>query len=69
MNQKQPYLKKRKSYTVYLYNPDFGDEEICAALDCGHPYRRHFDSYSDWAAVGCKYCGCGCFKPQKLKCE
>lgn len=41
------------------YDPDFGDNRIC---ECGHPYHRHFDSYENWAPVGCKYCGCYAFK-------
>lgn len=35
-------------------------QERCA---CGHPYRRHFDTYDDMAPVGCKYCGCSEFSP------
>lgn len=25
---------------------------------CGHTYYRHFDTWDDMEAVGCKYCGC-----------
>ena len=41
--------------TLRLYNPKFGDDKVCK---CGHSYDRHFDSYEDMAAVGCKYCQC-----------
>ncbi len=49
------------------YNPQFGDEKECVAVDpetgeaCGHPYYRHFDTYEDMLPVGCKYCGCRTF--------
>ena len=38
---------------VLLYDPEYGDDVEC---ECGHPYRRHFDTYEDMAPVGCKYC-------------
>jgi hypothetical protein len=37
------------------YDPNFGDERECA---CGHPYRRHFDTYENMSPASCKYCGC-----------
>lgn len=37
------------------YDPKHGDERRC---HCGHTYYRHFDSYEDMEAVGCKYCSC-----------
>ena len=56
------------------YDAAFGDDRLCV---CGtglpswgnspyerghHTYYRHFDSYDNMRAVGCKYCGCGTFK-------
>jgi len=63
-----PYIKRRRSYTEYLYNPGYGDSKLCK---CGHDYFRHFDTYEDMAAVGCKYCGSDCakFRPAKLECK
>lgn len=36
-----------------MYDSNFGDDRLCL---CGHPYYRHFDTYDDMAAIGCKYC-------------
>lgn len=44
-------------FSTNLYNPKF-DSENAPACACGHSYERHFDSYEDMAAVGCKYCNC-----------
>lgn len=44
------------------YNPNYGDDRMCV---CGHPYYRHFDSYDNMEAVGCKYCGCQKFIEKK----
>ena len=53
-----------------LYDPKFGDDRVC---NCGHTYRRHFDTYDDMRPVGCKYCGCQKFAespaPAAKKCE
>jgi hypothetical protein len=35
------------------YEETFGDNKTC---ECGCPYYRHFDTYSNMDAVGCKYC-------------
>lgn len=35
------------------YDPNFGNDIMC---QCGHVYRRHFDTYDNMAPVGCKYC-------------
>jgi hypothetical protein len=35
------------------YDPNFGDDILC---ECTHPYYRHFDTYSNMDAIGCKYC-------------
>ena len=50
---------QNKLETVVKYNPKFGDDREC---ECGHPYYRHFDTYEDMEACGCKYCGCYEFK-------
>lgn len=44
------------------YDPEIGDDKECA---CGHMYYRHFDSYEDWAPVGCKYCACDTFQEKQ----
>lgn len=54
-NIEQPYIDGK-------YNPNYGDNRIC---NCGHVYERHFDSYEDNEAVGCKYCNCFEFKEMK----
>lgn len=55
-NSNEPYLK----YTVIQkkYNPNYGDNRMCI---CGHSYYRHFDSYENMEAIGCKYCCCNEF--------
>lgn len=58
-NLESPYLITTKTITLRHYNPDYGDDRICV---CGHPYHRHFDSYEDDKAVGCKYCHCFTFE-------
>jgi hypothetical protein len=54
-----PYKKGINVYPTLKYNHDFGDDKICK---CGHPYHRHFDSYEQMRAVGCKYCQCYTFE-------
>jgi hypothetical protein len=51
----RPYLEIVTVETEKKYNPNFGDDKICK---CGHSYYRHFDSYEQMEAIGCKYCGC-----------
>jgi hypothetical protein len=53
----QPYIITTtvEVITERKYNPKFGDNRIC---ECGHPYYRHFDTYDDMEACGCKYCDC-----------
>jgi|TARA_R110000744_G_scaffold26640_2_gene65369 hypothetical protein len=55
----RPYLEIVTVETEKKYNPNFGDEKKCK---CGHSYHRHFDSYEQMEAIGCKYCGCYDFK-------
>lgn len=57
--KKEPYIIKERVVVERFYNPDYGDNEICR---CGHAYYRHFDSWEDMEAVGCKYCPCHTFK-------
>lgn len=52
-----PYLEK--VIIEKVWNPDFNQSAKCK---CGHLYERHFDSYEDMAAVGCKYCPCNHFE-------
>lgn len=61
----QPYLKvvTINVETIYKYNPNYGNDRVCK---CGHSYYRHFDSYENMEAVGCKYCGCDNFKEKKI---
>lgn len=59
--KQEPYIMKQRIVTDYLYNPKYGDSKIC---DCGHTYDRHFDSYYDMNACGCKYCSCYTFKEE-----
>ena len=54
----KPYLFKTIKVKKRMYNPEYGDDQICK---CGHPYYRHFDSYADMIPVGCKYCECFVF--------
>lgn len=54
-----PYLEYEYKVKQYMYNPNYGDNRMCV---CGHPYVRHFDSYENMEACGCKYCGCQEFK-------
>ena len=55
-----PYLTKVETIVhERVYNPDYGDERICK---CGHHYYRHFDSYEENVACGCKYCRCFTFE-------
>ena len=51
----EPYLEYEYKVVERKYNPNYGDNRMCI---CGHPYHRHFDSYENMEAVGCKYCGC-----------
>lgn len=46
------------------YDPVFGDDKVCK---CGHPYNRHFDTYEEMRAVGCKYCQCSNFEERLLE--
>lgn len=51
----EPYITKYSLEKTIGYNSKFGDDKEC---ECGHPYYRHFDTYEDMEACGCKYCGC-----------
>lgn len=58
------YLEEVKVKIIKKYNPNFGDNRECT---CGHPYHRHFDSYENMQAVGCKYCGCYHFEDKLIE--
>lgn len=54
-----PYIEQTTVVVTREYNPEFGDGRVC---ECGHPYYRHFDTYENMHACGCKYCECITFK-------
>lgn len=56
--KKEPYLIEKVVTIVRKYNSNYGDDIVCK---CGHAYYRHFDTYEDMYACGCKYCGCYTF--------
>ncbi len=60
-NDEQPYIERTEVITVTHrdYNPNYGDDRTCI---CGHSYYRHFDTYEQMSAVGCKYCQCFTFE-------
>lgn len=60
--KEEPYIIELKVIRKYQYNPHYGDDRICK---CGHPYYRHFDTYKNMEAVGCKYCTCMVFVEEK----
>lgn len=70
VGSEEPYIESIRAVRVMLYNPNYGDDRMCI---CGHPYYRHFDTYDDMRACGCKYCPCFEFKEFKQddlpKCE
>lgn len=55
------YLLEKKVEIKFerKWNPNYSQHKICK---CGHPYHRHFDSYEDMRAVGCKHCDCWTFE-------
>lgn len=54
-NTQQPYLYEYSVNIEKKYNPNYGSSRVCK---CGHDYHRHFDSYEENNACGCKYCQC-----------
>lgn len=58
----QPYLVIHTVDTEKKYNPNYDKGEIQKVCKCGHTYDRHFDSYEEMEAVGCKYCRCHNFE-------
>ena len=61
MNE-EPYKIRHTVITEKIYNPEYGDDRMCK---CGHLYYRHFDWMDNYAAVGCKYCGCDEFEEEE----
>lgn len=59
MSTEKPYIVKHIIVREFKYNPNYGDDRWC---ECGHVYYRHFDTYENMYACGCKYCGCQEFK-------
>ena len=57
-----PYLDYEYKVVQRCYNPNYGDDRMCV---CGHPYFRHFDTYEDMSATGCKFCDCTEFVEKK----
>lgn len=55
----KPYLEVVTIETDRKFNPKYGSDRKCK---CGHPYHRHFDSYDEMKAIGCKYCDCYVFE-------
>ncbi len=62
MKEEKPYIIETITKQKKKYNPNYGDNRMCV---CGHTYYRHFDSWNDMEAVGCKYCGCQEFVEEK----
>lgn len=57
--QEKPYIEKKRIVVDRKHNPKYDQNKLC---ECGHAYHRHFDSYDDMRAIGCKYCDCFTFK-------
>lgn len=53
-----PYIRREELVITLVYNPEYGDDRVCV---CGHKYYRHFDTYAEMNACGCKYCECETF--------
>lgn len=53
--REQPYLVSHLVAFQSRWNPAYPEHKLCS---CGHYYVRHFDSYENMKAVGCKYCEC-----------
>lgn len=62
----QPYIIETVVTEVRRYNPNYGNDRWC---ECGHQYYRHFDTYENMDACGCKYCNCFEFKEHPHKYE
>ncbi len=59
MSVKEPtYIRRIVTTVTYEHNPKFDGDALCI---CNHPYHRHFDSYDNNLAIGCKYCQCSKF--------
>ncbi len=58
-NTDGPYIVNYYVEVSKSYNKSFGDDKEC---ECGHSYYRHFDTYENMEACGCKYCDCWHFK-------
>lgn len=56
--EQTPYFQEFTLNKEIKYNPNYGDDRTCK---CGHVYYRHFDTYEEMYACGCKYCQCDGF--------
>lgn len=56
MTEEKPYITVTLANKVW--NPKYTQDAVCV---CGHAYERHFDSYDEMRAIGCKYCACNEF--------
>ena len=54
-NSEPEYFETIHIESKLEYNTNYGDDKLCK---CGHSYYRHFDSYEEMEAIGCKYCQC-----------
>jgi hypothetical protein len=61
-NTELPYVISVRTVVEKHYNPKYGDDRICK---CSHEYYRHFDTYENMHAIGCKYCPCSDFEEKK----
>ena len=59
----EPYIEGLNIGREIEWNSKYPQNTEC---ECGHTYYRHFDSYEEMDACGCKYCGCYGFKPKTL---
>lgn len=57
------YKTNTEIYIEKVYNPKYGDNKVCI---CGDSYEKHFDSWDEMTACGCKYCECDHFKEKTL---
>ena len=57
----EPYIEGLTIGRECEWNRKYHENAEC---ECGDPYYRHFDTYENMEAIGCKYCGCRYFKPK-----
>lgn len=57
LTKNQPYFFIETVNIEKQFNPEY-DKEHKKICKCGHVYYRHFDTYEQMEACGCKYCEC-----------